>query len=305
MAIFARDEDVFFLNAIVVQNHSPQMRMDTLSHDNLKSLLGEHLAAITLGTRATLRKNWLWDAMVDKPEMFDSLLKAPRHAGRWMLFSKNFVKGGFEFKTFVDDIDQYVNKPTELMSLGSPQTKGHDLDYVVTLVPTVGGKNSDTDRIRAYLDTAFKYHPHVVLKRSSRTNDEEAVNREALISARREMLQKVGSYLSEDLATAASSTTSNASQLAADQRKPGKVFGVRFGQAWHYPKFQFDSNRQVIPEMRKVLEALSPDEQGWDRLQWFLEPHEKLKGLTPVEVWKTDRNKVIEAANMERWNGRD
>jgi hypothetical protein len=57
--------------------------------------------------------------------------------------------------------------------------------------------------------------------------------------------------------------------------------------------------------MKSVLAALTPDQQGWDRLQWFLEPHESLRGRTPIEVWKTDRNKVIEAANTERWDGRD
>jgi len=53
------------------------------------------------------------------------------------------------------------------------------------------------------------------------------------------------------------------------------------------------------------MSALSPDEQGRDRLQWSLDPHEKLKGRTPLEVRKADRKQVIEAANLERWHGRD
>jgi hypothetical protein len=81
------------------------------------------------------------------------------------------------------------------------------------------------------------------------------------------------------------------------------LFGVRFGQAWHYPKFQFDPDLRPYPEIKTILSAL-PDDQGWDRIQWFLERHEKLQGCTPLEVWTTDRNKVVEAANMERWTAR-
>lgn len=114
------------------------------------------------------------------------------------------------------------------------------------------------------------------------------------------MLDAVGSFTSEELATAASSMTRKASQFAADQRKAGKLFGVRFGAAWHYPRFQFDSKRNGAAETKEVLAALSPDEQGWNRLQWFLEPHEKLKGRTPLDAWRTDRMKVVKAAHAER-----
>jgi len=37
-----------------------------------------------------------------------------------------------------------------------------------------------------------------------------------------------GTFDSEDLATAAKSVTTNSSQLAADQRGSGKLFGVRW-----------------------------------------------------------------------------
>jgi hypothetical protein len=136
-------------------------------------------------------------------------------------------------------------------------------------------------------------------------HEDDATDREALIRVRRDMLGKVGWYSSEDLAAAAESTTNNPSQFAADQRSTGELFGVPFGKEWCYPKFQFDSRRHTIPEMKPVLEALSPDEQGWDLLQWFLEPHETLRGRTPLEVWKTNRGKVVEAARTERWDGRD
>ena len=136
-------------------------------------------------------------------------------------------------------------------------------------------------------------------------NEDDSTHREALIRVRRQMLDKVGSYSSEDLAAAAESITSNPSQFAADQRGMGAFFGVRFGREWRYPKFQFDARRHTIPEMKPVLRALFPDEQGWDRLQWFLQPNETLRGRTPLDVWGANRQEVVEAANTERWDGRD
>jgi hypothetical protein len=88
----------------------------------------------------------------------------------------------------------------------------------------------------------------------------------------------------------------------------GKLFGVRFGREWHYPAFQFDRTQkpiEIFDEVKPLLAALSPDERGWDRLQWFLQPHEALNGLTPLEVWRKDRASVVAAAGTERWNGRD
>jgi hypothetical protein len=97
----------------------------------------------------------------------------------------------------------------------------------------------------------------------------------------------------------------NASQFAADQRSRRAIFGIRFGQQWLYPSFQFDKKRHIRPEMREILSALSPDKQGWDRLQWFLEPHERLGGRTPLEVWANDPQDVLKAAQSEHWNARD
>jgi hypothetical protein len=134
-------------------------------------------------------------------------------------------------------------------------------------------------------------------------------NRPALKAARQEMLNSVrGTFTSEEIASALDSTSSNPSQYAADQRSAGKIFGVRFGREWHYPKFQFDRSRkpiEIFPEVKPLLEALSPDERGWDRLQWFLQPHEGLSGRTPLEMWQSDRAAVVTAASAERWNGRE
>ena len=141
-----------------------------------------------------------------------------------------------------------------------------------------------------------------------RSTHQEIDNRQALIAARQEMLKTVGTFTSEQIAAALDSTSSNASQYAADQRTAGKIFGVRLGREWHYPTFQFDRSQKpigIFAEVKPLLEALSPDERGWDRLQWFLASHEGLGGRTPIEMWKKDRAAVVAAASTERWNGRD
>ncbi|HTU64405.1 MAG TPA: hypothetical protein VMF52_00530 [Steroidobacteraceae bacterium] len=293
-----------FLNAIVVEDRVPQFRVGELTHVNLVSLLAKRVAALTWGARTTASSSWLWNAMVAKPELFDPLLNVPSHASRWMLFRKDFTGGGFQFETMVEDIDRLSPQPNGLLSLG---TSHLDESSLLTLVPATEWKKSDADRIRGYLDIAFDDHVPLAIevKRATPLKDAVAADRAALIAARREMLESVGWFSSQDLASAATSTTSNASQLAADLRKPGRVLGVRFGQSWCYPKFQFDGRKQIIPEMKQVLAALSPDDQGWDRLQWFLEPNETLKGRPPVDVWETDRARVVDAASKERWNGRD
>ena len=60
-------------------------------------------------------------------------------------------------------------------------------------------------------------------------------DREELMRIRRDLLeQSGGTFSSEDLAIAAQSTTTNSSQLDADQRGSGKLFGVRWGREWRF-----------------------------------------------------------------------
>jgi hypothetical protein len=95
-------------------------------------------------------------------------------------------------------------------------------------------------------------------------------------------------------------------QFGNELRTAGKVLGVHDGRSWRYPRFQFDSHGVPFPEMSEVLAALIGDEHGWDRLQWFLEPHSELGGVTPLECWERgQRAQVVEAARRERWHDRD
>jgi hypothetical protein len=136
----------------------------------------------------------------------------------------------------------------------------------------------------------------------------EFENRDALRNTREQMLERIETYTSAQLAFACDSVNVNPSQFAADMRKANRILAVRFGRDWRYPHFQFNHRRKPLepfPEMRDVLAALAPDTRGWDRLQWFLEPNPALNGRLPLEVWSEDRIKVVEAARTEYWDGRD
>lgn len=142
--------------------------------------------------------------------------------------------------------------------------------------------------------------------RPRREESLEARNREALLQVRREMLDRVRSLSSEELALKVESTARNASQVGHDLRKAGRIFGVRFGREWHYPNFQFGPDGTPYGEVSEILTHLSPDDRGWDRLQWLLEPNPNLGGQVPVEVFeKGDREAVVKAAREEVWQGRD
>jgi hypothetical protein len=299
----AASGETYLLNAIVERKASPQLRTEMLSSVNMVDLLDANPAAITLAPHGTSSGELLLDLFIEKSRLFRPLFKSPTRTSRWMLYISGH--GQFEFKKSIERKDLAAKQFRIFLS------SVEDLS-IAALVPEVPWTTKRKDAIRVAL-TEVMMKPAIPsgsgrLTRDEATaasndDDDEAWDREMLIRVRRQMLNQVGSYSSEELATGAESTTTNASQYAADQREAGKIFGVRFGQAWHYPKFQFDPKRRPYPEMKAIIAAL-PDDQGWDRVQWFLEPHERLRGKTPLQVWKTDRKKVIEAANMERWNAR-
>jgi hypothetical protein len=118
-------------------------------------------------------------------------------------------------------------------------------------------------------------------------------------------LQQVGTLSSEQLAAARESITQNASQLANDLRRAGEVFGVRFGKEWRYPKFQFDRRGRARAEVARIRAQLGVDANGWDTLQWFVEPNAHLAGGAPLEVLNTDPARVLEAATQAHRFARD
>jgi hypothetical protein len=290
-------ESTYLVSAIVEQKDVPELRTAAYSRQQLSVFLEDNPAAITLAQSGTGNSERLLGLFLLDSDLFKPLLETHRKSDPWLLF----VEGTADqllLKEIIQN-EQVVN---------SVQTVAQHLaGQTIVMIRR-------SEAVRSRLDALLDALRRVIDSPSSRAAQEAArasvsdseSDRQQLLRIRKEMLDEAGgTFSSEDLATAANSTTTNSSQLAADQRGSGKLFGVRWGREWRYPTFQFDAARRLSAEMREVLTALSPDPNGWDRLQWFLQPHERLHGSTPLQVWKTDRRKVIEAANTERWNGRD
>ncbi|MBS0418216.1 MAG: hypothetical protein JSR66_10915 [Proteobacteria bacterium] len=288
-------ESTYLLSAILEQQDAPELRTAAYSRRQLTTFLKEDPAAITLAPPGTGNAERLFDLFLSQWDVFHSLLESHRRTDPWLVFAERAN----------ELLLQETIQREELAS--SVQTAAQRLAGQTIVVIRL------TEDFRTRLDTGLKVLRRLTDTRSSANGTAhqipgagEGSDREELMRVRKDMLQQAGGTLSsEDLALAAQSTTTNSSQLAADQRGSGKLFGVRWGREWRYPTFQFDATGRVYPEMKDVLTALSPDIPGWDRLQWFLRPHEALKGSTPLQAWKADRRNVIKAANTERWNGRD
>jgi len=288
-------ESTYSLSAILEQQDAPELRTAAYSRKQLSAFLKEDPAAITLAPPGTGNAERLFDLFLSQSGVFHSLLESHRRSDPWLVFAEHAN----------ELLLQETIQREELAS--SVQTAAQRLaGQTIVMI-------RQTEDSRARFDTVLKVLRRLTDTRSSAnrtagqiTGAGEGSDREELMRVRKDMLEQAGGTLSsEDLALAAQSTTTNSSQLAADQRGSGKLFGVRWGREWRYPRFQFDAAGRVYPEMKDVLTALSPDIPGWDRLQWFLQPHETLKGSTPLQAWSADRPNVIKAANTERWNGRD
>ena len=288
----------YYVSAILGRDRSSlEVRMKVFSPANLRSLLKDDPAAITLGPKGAWGLESLLEVLGERRSFRLGHSRAP--VNRWRAYERH----RFEPMTHrVRSLDSTALEH-QLVTMNFDQLM--EAAFVSEDILEEGELMSVIDSV---ISEAITPPTPQGTPPPRKPIDAEVDNRQALKIARQEMLSSVGTYTSEEIAAALDSTSSNASQYAADQRAAGKLFGVRFGREWHYPKFQFDRSRKPIElfaEVKPLLGALSPDERGWDRLQWFLTPHESLQGATPLEVWGKDRAAVIHAAGTERWNGRD
>lgn len=288
----------YYVSAILGRDrNSLEVRTKVFSPANLRALLKNHPAAITFGPKGAWGLESLLEAFWGRRSFHVGNGKA--HVHQWRAYERH----------------RYEPMPHRVRSLDSKALE-HQLattrfDQMVEAAYVSEAILEDVELL-SVIDSVIS---DAIAPPSSRTSgvegkstDQDLDNRQSLKVARQEMLKAVGTFTSEDIATALDSTSSNASQYAADQRTAGKIFGVRFGREWHYPKFQFNRAQkpiEIFDEVKPLLAALFPDERGWDRLQWFLQAHEGLGGLTPLQMWHKDRAAVVAAASTEHWNGRD
>ncbi len=95
-------------------------------------------------------------------------------------------------------------------------------------------------------------------------------------------------------------------QLAYDQRRTGRLLGIRRGARWVYPGFQFDADGQ--PRMVVAEVARLGSSAGWtaaDVLLWFTTPTTYLPDdKRPVDLLDSDPDLVVaggKARFNERW----
>ncbi|MBB1089307.1 hypothetical protein H4F99_12540 [Lysobacter sp. SG-8] len=74
-----------------------------------------------------------------------------------------------------------------------------------------------------------------------------------------------------------------------------------------YPGFQFNLDRQPIPQMKPLLHLLrgpngltdEANQAGWLEVEWLYAPHVLLEGSSPAEILPHDPERVLAAAREE------
>jgi hypothetical protein len=284
-------ERQFFLSAVLGRKSgSPQVLTTAFSRENLHVMLQGEPAAITVGPWGTSLPERLLDAF--------GRLAEPTQSGRtyrnslWRYYTVRSEEIP-HFERLVDSAD--------LTHLDAWIATDPTL-YLAFIRDSAASRTSESAIAEGLM-------PRLVRVRNLlRAVAAEQENRTALQVVHAQMLEQVETYTSEQLARVADSNSCNASGFAKDLRDAGRILGVRRGNEWLYPRFQFDhTQRPVRPfvQMKAVLAALPEDKRGWDRLQWFLESNTLLNERTPLEVWRADRDQVVESANAGRPDERD
>jgi len=69
----------------------------------------------------------------------------------------------------------------------------------------------------------------------------------------------------------------------AGLRQGGAIFGVKIGNQWLYPSFQFNAGGEVHQGIGEVLEVVPDELEGWTLLDWFVTSQVML-GRAPAEL---------------------
>ena len=116
-----------------------------------------------------------------------------------------------------------------------------------------------------------------------------------LIGLRKRLRESVPMLDSEQWAKWRGVTT-NPSATLAKYREQGRLFAVREGRNYLYPRFQFTQDASPLDALVDVLKAVPEDARGWPLLSWFEAPSTLLDGRKPSEVLAKDPAVVRAAA---------
>jgi hypothetical protein len=90
--------------------------------------------------------------------------------------------------------------------------------------------------------------------------------------------------------------TTNPSATLAKYREQGRLFSVREGRNYLYPRFQFTQDAAPLDAIADILKVVPEDARGWPLLSWFEAPSTLLDGRKPSEVLAKDPAAVRTAA---------
>jgi hypothetical protein len=295
------DDTAYYLSAVI--GHKPgslEVRTTTFSSANLEALLEEQPAAIAVAPEGELAAERFLEAFRAREPMLQ--IQYPRRrteqAHRWRYYSRRLDE---HTPHLVRSIDSYTLR----IQILKPEVRKR-FELLTFVREDISGEALSPSSIDCMIVEVMK--PPRARRQEMSSEQLESDNRDGLRRTREAMLERIETYNSTQLASACDSLNVNPSQFAADMRKANRIFAVRFGRDWRYPRFQFNQGVKPLapfPEMRDVLAALAPDKRGWDRLQWFLDPNPALNGRIPWDVWREDRSKVVQAARAEQWDVRD
>ena len=267
---------------------SLELKASPFSHDRLDSLLKDDPIAITLEPLGHPLANRLLQALRYRRPAAQRSHSVPRtRAARWRCYKTALNAPAVQWVTPVE-APELKRRVADLCS----RTPGVIAVFIAEDVLNDAASASAIDKAMAGAiatggDDAIFHRPTADVRR-------------AVLADRRALLAEVPTYSAIEIGRACDSMNCNLSQRAAELRMTHRLFGLRAGWSWRYPKFQFGPELHIYPEMRQILLNL-PDEQGWERLQWFITPSESLHGRTPLEAWPDERKQIVEIAMTENW----
>ena len=92
---------------------------------------------------------------------------------------------------------------------------------------------------------------------------------------------------------------SNPSEPASRLRREFRLFGVRHGNKTLHPPFQIDDHGELRPGLERLIALLPRSPSNWTAAFWLFQPTARLDGQCPADVFPTDPERVIQAAEKD------
>jgi hypothetical protein len=127
------------------------------------------------------------------------------------------------------------------------------------------------------------------------SHDESRLDMEELIGLRKRIRDSVPMLDSEQWGRWRG-VSNNPSATLAKYREQGRLFAVRQGRSYFYPRFQFTQDAAPLDAVADVLKVVPEDARGWPLLSWFEAPSTVLGGRKPSEILAKDPAAVRAAA---------